>query len=131
VIEPAEAARSRQCQLDGVILPYRTSIDDAVGLPRRLRARRATPGRQTPSLSVTGLPTIIVPGGFFPSTACVRGAVPRQKPFHRAMLIKLASGFEPSRTIAGRPQRRPLPVKRSNTGEARARFTTAEKPSRR
>jgi amidase len=82
--------------LDALILPYRTTVDDAVGLPPNASA--APPDRVSQSsnaiASYTGLPTIIVPGGFFPSDAMPFAVQFLGKPFTEATLIKLASGYE-------------------------------------
>src|SRR5882757_3746581 len=51
-------------QLDAVILPYRTAIDDDVALPAGAGNGSAS---RNAIASYTGLPTIIVPGGFFVS----------------------------------------------------------------
>jgi len=83
-------------QLDALILPYRTTIDDAVGLPPNAGAPPS--GRVSDSsnaiASYTGLPTIIVPGGFFPSDGMPFAVQFLGKPFTEPTLIRLASGYE-------------------------------------
>jgi len=84
-------------ELDAVILPYRTTIDNEM---------RTTPnppgagGVASESLnqlaSVTGLPTIVVPGGFFPSDGMPFAVQFLGKPFTEPTLIKVASGYESS-----------------------------------
>lgn len=78
-------------QLDAVILPYRTAVDDDVGLPGggggRSESRNAI-------ASYTGLPTIIVPGGFFPSDGVPFAVQFMGRQFSEPTLIKLASGYE-------------------------------------
>jgi len=78
-------------QLDGLFLPFRTYRIDPVGL--------STPFTQTPDArnnlsSYTGLPTIVMPGGFFPSDSMPFGVQFLGRLFDEPTLIKLASGFE-------------------------------------
>jgi amidase len=78
-------------QLDALILPFRTYRIDEVGL--------STPFTQTPDArnnlsSYTGLPTIIVPGGFFPADGMPFGVQFLGRNFSEPTLIKVASGFE-------------------------------------
>jgi amidase len=79
--------------LDAVILPYRTVITD----DRPTTPNRAGGGSSEASnalASYTGLPTIIVPGGFFPSDGMPFGVQFLGKSFTEPTLIKLASGYE-------------------------------------
>jgi amidase len=81
-------------QLDGVILPYRTLItDDRQTTPNRAGGG-GNPEASNALASYTGLPTIIVPGGFFPSDGMPFGVQFLGKPFTEPTLIKLASGYE-------------------------------------
>ncbi len=81
-------------QLDAVILPYRTVADDDVGLPSGT-SPTSSAGRNAIA-SYTGLPTIVVPGGFFASDGVPFAVQFLGKPFSEPMLIKLASGYEAS-----------------------------------
>jgi amidase len=83
-------------QLDALILPYRTTVDDAVGLPPNASAVPAERVSQSSNAiaSYTGLPTIIVPGGFFASDGMPFAVQFLGKPFTEPTLIKLASGYE-------------------------------------
>ena len=78
-------------QLDALFLPFRTFRTDVVGL--------STPFTQTPDArnnlsSYTGLPTIILPGGFFPTDGMPFGVQLLGRNFDEPTLIKLASGYE-------------------------------------
>jgi len=78
-------------QLDGFILPFRTyRVDDVGGDARSTQS----PDTRNTLSSYTGLPTIIVPGGFFPSDHMPFGVQFLGKAFTEPTLIKLASGFE-------------------------------------
>jgi Asp-tRNA(Asn)/Glu-tRNA(Gln) amidotransferase A subunit family amidase len=78
-------------QLDGLVLPYKTVVADPrpTGSGRRydLEARNAL-------ASFTGLPTLIVPGGFFASDGMPFGLQFLGRPFSEPTLIKLGSGYE-------------------------------------
>ncbi len=80
-------------RLDGVILPYRTVLTDD-----RPTAPNPAGGGSSESAnalaSYTGLPTIIVPGGFFASDGMPFAVQFLGKPFSEPTLIKLASGYE-------------------------------------
>jgi len=78
-------------QLDAVILPYRTAITDKVGY----RAPPDAPSETRNAIaSYTGLPTIVVPGGFFQSDKMPFAVQFLGRPFAEPTLIKLASGYE-------------------------------------
>jgi len=79
-------------QLDAVILPYRTTVDDDVGLPPNSGGGRNE--SRNAIASYTGLPTIIVPGGFFASDGVPFAVQFIGKPFTESTLIKVASGYE-------------------------------------
>ncbi len=94
IIKAAVVEVMEKYQLDAVILPYRTLITDE---------RRTTPNPPggggsseggNALASYTGLPTIIVPGGFFPSDGMPFAVQFLGKPFTEPTLIKLASGYE-------------------------------------
>jgi Asp-tRNA(Asn)/Glu-tRNA(Gln) amidotransferase A subunit family amidase len=95
VLRDAIVGLMEKYQLDAIILPYRTVIDDPVGLPPA-----TGPGRGAESAnalaSYTGLPTIVVPGGFFPSDGMPFAVQFLGKPFTEPTLIKLAGGYEAS-----------------------------------
>jgi Asp-tRNA(Asn)/Glu-tRNA(Gln) amidotransferase A subunit family amidase len=80
-------------RLDGVILPYRTVItDDRPTVPNT--AGGGSSEAANALASYTGLPTIIVPGGFFSSDGMPFAVQFLGKPFAEPTLIKLASGYE-------------------------------------
>jgi Asp-tRNA(Asn)/Glu-tRNA(Gln) amidotransferase A subunit family amidase len=79
--------------LDAVILPYRTAVDVDVGLPPNAGGGGGSDSRNAIA-SYTGLPTIVVPGGFFVSDGMPFAVQFMGKPFAEPMLIKLASGYE-------------------------------------
>jgi Asp-tRNA(Asn)/Glu-tRNA(Gln) amidotransferase A subunit family amidase len=62
--------------------------------------------------SYTGLPTIIVPGGFYPSDGMPFGIQFLGRPFTEPVLIKLASGYE-----AATHHRKPAPLTPALPGE--------------
>jgi amidase len=76
-------------QLDALILPFRTAIIDEIGQSNTMNAD----SRNSIS-SYTGLPTIIVPGGFFPTDGMPFGLQFLGRKFTEPTLIKLASGYE-------------------------------------
>jgi amidase len=81
-------------QLDGVILPYRTVLtDDRPTQPNRAGGGGSSEGANALA-SYTGLPTIIVPGGFFASDGMPFAVQFLGKPFSEPTLIKMASGYE-------------------------------------
>ena len=81
-------------QLDALILPYRTVLTD----DRPTAPNPAGGGGSSESAnalaSYTGLPTIIVPGGFFASDGMPFAVQFLGKPFTEPTLITLASGYE-------------------------------------
>jgi Asp-tRNA(Asn)/Glu-tRNA(Gln) amidotransferase A subunit family amidase len=91
VMRDAIVSVMEKYQLDAVILPYRTTVGDAVGLPPGTAGNSES---RNAIASYTGLPTIVVPGGFFPSDGVPFAVQFLGKPFTEAMLIKLASGYE-------------------------------------
>lgn len=78
-------------QLDALLLPFRTFRSDDVG--GDARSTQSPDTRNTLS-SYTGLPTIIVPGGFFPADGMPFGVQFIGRAWSEPTLIKLASGFE-------------------------------------
>ena len=83
-------------ELDAIILPYRTAVADAA--QREPRPAGAGGDRNSPSrnaiASYTGLPTIVVPGGFFPSDGMPFAVQFLGRQFDEPTLIALASGYE-------------------------------------
>jgi Asp-tRNA(Asn)/Glu-tRNA(Gln) amidotransferase A subunit family amidase len=77
--------------LDALILPFRTFVVDPVGLSS---AHTQTADARNNLSSYTGLPTIVVPGGFFPGDRMPFGVQFLGRPFAEPALIKVASGFE-------------------------------------
>ncbi len=77
--------------LDALILPFRTFRTDPVGLTS---SHTQTPDARNNLSSYTGLPTIVVPGGFFPADGMPFGVQFLGRPFTEPTLIKVASGFE-------------------------------------
>ncbi len=78
-------------KLDALILPFRTYRIDPVGLTT---AFTQTPDARNNLSSYTGLPTIVMPGGFFPSDRMPFGVQFLGRKFSEPTLIKIASGFE-------------------------------------
>jgi Asp-tRNA(Asn)/Glu-tRNA(Gln) amidotransferase A subunit family amidase len=90
VLRDAIVAVMDKYQLDAVVLPYRTAVDDDVGLVSgggRSESRNAI-------ASYTGLPTLVVPGGFFASDAMPFAVQFLGRPFAEPTLIRLSSGYE-------------------------------------
>jgi Asp-tRNA(Asn)/Glu-tRNA(Gln) amidotransferase A subunit family amidase len=85
-------------QLDALILPYRTALDTDMRTtpnpPGAAGGGAAGRESQNDLASVTGLPTIIVPGGFFKSDGMPFAVQFLGKPFTEPTLIKVASGYE-------------------------------------
>ena len=79
-------------QLDGLILPFRTAT------PWHINAMPPdtwkNPEVRNHLASSTGLPTIIVPGGYWPSDGMPFGVQFLGRPFSEPKLITLASGYE-------------------------------------
>ncbi|MCX6953679.1 MAG: amidase family protein [Verrucomicrobia bacterium] len=78
-------------QLDALILPFRTfRVDDVGGDARSTQS----PDTRNTLSSYTGLPTIVVPGGFFPADGMPFGVQFLGRAWSEPTLIKLASGYE-------------------------------------
>lgn len=94
-------------ELDGIILPFWTApIDDIpVNSPFNIETRNNLS-------SYTGLPTIIVPGGFFPADGMPFAMQFLGRPFSEPTLIKIASGYE-----AATRHRKPAPLTPALPGE--------------
>jgi amidase len=94
MIRAALVGLMEKYQLDGIVLPYRTVLtEDLLRTPAPAGGGTNLESRNNMS-SYTGLPTIIVPGGFFPSDGMPFGVQFLGRPFTEPMLIKLASGYE-------------------------------------
>ena len=84
----------RKYELDALILPYRTVLtDDRPTAPNPAGGGGSTEAANALA-SYTGLPTIIVPGGFFASDGMPFGVQFLGMPFSEPTLIKVASGYE-------------------------------------
>jgi Asp-tRNA(Asn)/Glu-tRNA(Gln) amidotransferase A subunit family amidase len=95
VMREALVGLMEKYQLDAIILPYRTALADAASrTPNPPNAAGARSESRNAIASYTGLPTIVVPGGFFPSDGMPFAVQFLGKPFTEPTLIKLASGFE-------------------------------------
>jgi Asp-tRNA(Asn)/Glu-tRNA(Gln) amidotransferase A subunit family amidase len=82
-------------ELDALVLPYRTTVAadiDAVPTSRTSESRRSNTNNSLHAY--TGLPTIIVPGGFFDSDGMPFGMQFLGREFSEPALIKVASGYE-------------------------------------
>ncbi|MFL6577963.1 MAG: amidase family protein [Povalibacter sp.] len=85
----------RKYELDAVILPYRTVLtDDRPTVPNPAGGGSGMTEGANALASYTGLPTIIVPGGFFASDGMPFGVQFLGMPFSESTLIQLASGYE-------------------------------------
>jgi amidase len=95
MIRAALVSVMERYQLDGIVLPYRTALADEA---RTTPNPPGGPGNRNETRnnmsSYTGLPTIVVPGGFFPSDGMPFAVQFLGKPFTEPTLIRLASGFE-------------------------------------
>lgn len=81
--------------LDAVILPYRTVLtDDKPTAPNPAGGGAGGSEAANALASYTGLPTIIVPGGFFASDGMPFAVQFLGKPFTEPTLIAVASGYE-------------------------------------
>ncbi len=81
-------------ELDAVILPYRTVLTDDRPTAPNPGGGGSSGEAANPLASYTGLPTIIVPGGFFASDGMPFGVQFLGQPFTEPLLIKVASGYE-------------------------------------
>lgn len=78
-----------QFRLDALVLPFRTMITEEIPV-----GTNRPPDIRNNLSSYTGLPTIIVPGGFFPSDGMPFGVQLMGRPFSEPTLIRVASGYE-------------------------------------
>jgi len=82
-------------QLDALVLPYRTTVAAEIGAVPTTRTSVARRSNANNSLhAYTGLPTIIVPGGFFASDGMPFGMQFLGREFSEPTLITVASGYE-------------------------------------
>ena len=81
-------------KLDALILPFRTALIQEIGLGGAGGGGAMTAETRNSLSSYTGLPTIIVPGGFFPSDGMPFGLQFLGRNYSEPTLIKLASGYE-------------------------------------
>jgi len=94
-------------QLDALILPFMTAPAQDIPVKNFM-----TYERKNNLSSFTGLPTIIVPGGFFASDGMPFAIQFLGRPFTEPTLIKVASGFE-----AATHHRKPAPLTPPLPGE--------------
>jgi amidase len=78
-------------RLDALVLPYRTVLTEHVGLTS---SNPHNDDERNTISSYTGLPMIVVPGGFYPSDGMPFGVEFVGRLFSEPTLITLASGFE-------------------------------------
>jgi len=95
-------------QLDALILPFMTGPSPDIPVKNFM-----THDLKNHLSSYTGLPTIIVPGGFFTSDGMPFAIQFLGKPFSEPTLIKVASGFE-----AATHHRKPAPLTPPLPGES-------------
>jgi len=81
-------------QLDALFLPFRTFLSEDVGTNTGGGGGGQSRDTRNVLSSYTGLPTIVLPGGFFGSDGMPFGVQFLGRPFTEPTLIKLASGFE-------------------------------------
>jgi amidase len=82
-------------KLDALVLPYRTTVAADIGAVPTSRTSSARRSNANNSLhAYTGLPTIIVPGGFFESDGMPFGMQFLGREFSEPTLITVASGYE-------------------------------------
>lgn len=92
VIKTALLALMDTYQLDALVLPFRTLTPWRIdAMPRNTWQN---PEVRNHLASSTGLPTLIVPGGYWPSDGMPFGLQLLARPFAEPTLIKLGSGYE-------------------------------------
>jgi len=89
VLRAALVALMDAYQLDALVLPFSTAVLPSVPVTSFFNR-----DNRNNLSSYTGLPTIIVPGGFFPSDGMPLGMQFLGRPFSEPKLIQLASGYE-------------------------------------
>ncbi|MBX3744641.1 MAG: amidase [Verrucomicrobiae bacterium] len=81
--------------LDAIVLPYRTTTPAEFSSDPNARLSSGASDETRNSLhSFTGLPTILVPGGFFPSDGMPFSIQFLGRPYSEPTLIRIASGYE-------------------------------------
>ena len=106
VLRAALVALMDKYELDALVLPFMTMQTQDIPVTTM------NPEWANHLSSFTGLPTIIVPGGFFPSDGMPLGMQFLGKPFTEPTLIKVASGYE-----AATKHRKPAPLTPPLPGE--------------
>lgn len=96
-------------QLDALVLPYRTVTAPALGAPIDAVSRREM---RNGLHAYTGLPTVLVPGGYFKEDGMPFSMQFFGREFSEPVLIKIASGYE-----ATTQHRRAPPVTPALPGE--------------
>lgn len=107
VIRAALVGLMDKYQLDALILPFQTAPVPEIPVKTYF-----THENRNNLSSYTGLPTIIVPGGFFPSDGMPFAMQFLGRPFTEPTLIKVASGYE-----AVTHHRKPAPLTPPLPGE--------------
>jgi len=107
VIRNALSALMDKYQLDAIVLPFQTAPTPEIPVKTYF-----THENRNNLSSYTGLPTIIVPGGFFASDGMPFAVQFLGKYFTEPTLIKVASGFE-----AATHHRKPAPLTPALAGE--------------
>ena len=108
VVRRALTALMDKYQLDALVLPFRTATIETIPVPGGFNH-----DTRNNLSSYTGLPTIIVPGGFFPSDGMPFAIQFLGRPFSEPTLIRVASGFE-----AATGHRKPAPLTPALPGES-------------
>lgn len=92
MLRAALVALIEKHQLDALVLPFRTAVIDTI--PAEGGGGRAE--TRNSLSSYTGLPTLIVPGGFFPGDGMPFGLQFLGKPWSEPTLLTVGAGYESS-----------------------------------
>ncbi len=90
ILRNALVGMMERYQLDAIILPFETAQIEDYPVPN---TGKLDPERNAIA-SFTGLPTLLVPGGFFPSDGMPFSIQFLGRPFAEPVLIKLAASYE-------------------------------------
>ncbi|MBL9192337.1 MAG: hypothetical protein JNJ82_08250 [Opitutaceae bacterium] len=90
MLRAALVALIEKHQLDALVLPFRTAVIDTI--PAEGGGGRAE--TRNSLSSYTGLPTLIVPGGFFPGDGMPFGLQFLGKPWSEPTLLTVGAGYE-------------------------------------
>ena len=95
VLRAALIALMDKYELDALVYPYRTGVaSDFSDKPAPPGTGGGDAAGANNLHSFTGLPSMIVPGGFYPSDGMPFGLQLLARPFDEATLIKVGSGYE-------------------------------------